>query len=474
MSIVPYGNRISVRPIADISSDPIVADTSAEGFARSLGDRARFEPGRFAHLALSIPAGSYPAYLSGILHAAAGTSPPNTDCPDWHPATDEEVRLVIEHAGYQENDRIATGVCWLMRQRHTSLTTPRCLELLCRYATEHPHPAPGWKVSSNDPHHEHAAISCVRGAAVGAIGQLLFAEPCLLSFFEPTIRRATTDPHPAVRVAVADACLPILNVNRDLAVELFLAACTGPDEMLATRRVSEFVRYSLWSHHGQLGPLLRRMAQSSILEVATAGAAWLTVVSLDDRIPRSEADALARGTPEQRKGVARAAAYNCGDSADVSRCVELLGGLIDDPDEKVREQAGEFLRQTGVLRSPDGRRLAGQFVGSREFGRHPSWLVDALRRHPDSLIPLAPVIESVCVRVAGDLTDPTRREQLQGGYALDRFVPLILRLYEQAEQVGDTRLRTACLDWWDRLLEARMGGAAQVLGELDAGSGIDR
>lgn len=72
------------------------------------------------------------------------------------------------------------------------------------------------------------------------------------------------------------------------------------------------------------------------------------------------------------------------------------------------------------------------------------------------------------MRVAGDLADPARRDQLQGGYALNRFVPLILRLYEQAEQVGDTRLCTACLDWWDRLLEARMGGAAQVLGELEA------
>jgi hypothetical protein len=420
-----------------------------------------------------IPAESYPAYLSGILHAAAQTSPPYAECSDWVPATDEQVTAVVEHVSYREDERIALGMCWLMRQRHQGLSTPRCLELLCQYAVEHPHPAPDWRASSNDTDYETTALNCTRGTAVGAIGQLLYTEPCLMNFFELTLRRTAADPHPAVRVAVVEACLLALNANRDLAVELFMVACDGPDEMLAARRVSEFVRYSLWSHHAWLRPLLRRMAGSSVPAVATAGAAWLAVASLDGRVPRNEVDDLARGTPHQRKGVARAAAHNSDDPAVVARCVQLLGGLIDDPDEKVREQAGEFLRQTGVLRSAEGRRLAGQFAGSQEFGRHPSWLVDALRRHPDSLIPLAPVIEGVCIRVAGDLGDPNRREQLQGGFALDRFVPLILRLYEQAEQVGDRRLRTACLGWWDRLLEARMGGAAQVLGELDAGAGID-
>jgi hypothetical protein len=438
-----------------------------------MSDQARWEPGRFARLALAIPTDSYPAYLSGILHAAATTSPPNTDCPDWHPATDAEVRAVIEHVGYQENERIADGVCWLMRHRPTSLSSPQCRELLCRYATEHPHPAPNWKVSSKDHDYDETASNCIRGTAVRAIGQSLFAEPSQLVFFEPTLHRAAADPHPAIRVALVEACLPILKENRELAVELFLTACIGPEEILATRRVNEFIRYSLWSHHDQLLPLLRRMAGSPIPTAVTTGAVWLTVASLDGRILSSEVNDLARGTQEQRKGVARAAAHNCDDPRAVTRCVELLAGLIDDPDEKVRQEASEFLRQTGILRSPDGRQLAGLFANSREFGRHPSWLVNALRRHPDSLIPLASVIEAVCIRVATDLTDPSRRDQLQGGYALNQFVPLVLRLYEQAEQAKDTRLRTACLDWWDRLLEARMGGAEQVLAELDAGAGTD-
>jgi hypothetical protein len=454
--------------------DDTVADTGSEGFARSFGEQARREPGRFARLALAIPAGANPAYLAGVLHAAAATSPPTTDATDWRPASDDEVRILVEHVGYRENERIAAGMCWLMRQRHASLTTPQCLDLLCRYATDHPHPAAGWVLSSNrELDYDAESMNCTRGTAVGAIGQLLFAEPCQVGGFEPALRRAAGDAHPAVRVAAVEACLPVLNADRNLAVDLFLAACTGPDEMLASRWVSEFVRYSLWSHHRELGPLLRRMAGSSVPTVANTGAAWLTVGSLDGRFPRDEIDGLAGGTPAQRTGVARAAAHNCDDPADLARCVELLGRLVDDADEEVRKQAGEFVRRAGVLRSLDGRGLAAAFVAGREFGREPSGLVEALRRHPDSLIPLAPVIEAVCVRVAGDLTDPARRVKMQGGYALDRFVPLILRLYEQAEQTADGRLRAACLDWWDQLLEARMGGTAQILGEMDAGIRTD-
>ncbi|MFO0879801.1 MAG: hypothetical protein U0840_20835 [Gemmataceae bacterium] len=178
----------------------------------------------------------------------------------------------------------------------------------------------------------------------------------------------------------------------------------------------------------------------------------------------------ARGTSAQRKGVATAAAYNCDDAETCVRCVELLEPLLDDPDQGIREKAGEFLREPEVLRSPTGRRLAVVYAGGQEFTRHPFWLVEAIRKHQDSLVPLAPVFDAVCGRLAADLADPARRGDHRAWVDLERFFPLTLRLYEQAEQGRDVQLRNRCLDWWDRLLEARLGGAAQALGELDAGA----
>jgi hypothetical protein len=468
LQIIKGVNRVRGFHHREVDEDT-VADTSSEGFAASLGERAKWEPGRFARLALLLPASADTAYLVDILYAVAAASPPTTDCHDWKPATDDEVRAVVEHVGYSENERIAHGLVWLMRQRHRSLSSPNCHALIRRYATEHLHPTARWTVSSNrEPDLDAESLNCTRGIAVGIITQLLFDEPCFGSVFESTLRKAAEDIHSAVRVAVIGACLPILNGDRNLAVNLFLATCNGPDDILASRWVSEFIRYTLWSHQKELTPLLRRMAESSTPAVATKGAVWLTAGSLDDRFPHQDVDRLACGTPAQRRGVARAAAHNCGNPKRLVRCVELLGQLIDDSDEGVRKEAGEFVRQDGLLRSAEGRQLASAFVAGREFGREPMGMVEALRRHTDSLIPLAPVMKAVCLRVAGDLSDLTKRAELQGGYALDRFVPLILRLYEQAEQVSDGILRSDCLDCWDQLLEARMGGTAQILGELDA------
>jgi hypothetical protein len=270
-------------------------------------------------------------------------------------------------------------------------------------------------------------------------------------------------------VAATRACLPVLNIDREAAVELFLSAVGDPEQILATRPVNQFIRYALWSHFRRLEPLLTRMAGSSLPAVAAPGAGWVTVGWLGDQAPRSAVDRYLLGSKAQRLGVARAATHNCDDGRVADRCGALLVELIDDPDEDVQAAVAEFLREEAVLRAPVLRDVAIRFVARPGFAAHPSWLVEALRRHADSLLPLAPVISAVCGQLA---THPSVASQDRGGLKsvdLDRFVPLLLRLYEQAEQARDLRLRGECLDWWDRLLEARIGGAVESLTRLDHG-----
>jgi hypothetical protein len=51
-------------------------------------------------------------------------------------------------------------------------------------------------------------------------------------------------------------------------------------------------------------------------------------------------------------------------------------------------------------------------------------------------------------------------------------MPMIFRLLDEAEQVNNPKLRSACLDWWDSLLEARIGAATQLLDRFQAGDEI--
>ncbi len=444
-----------------------LVDTSAEGFARSFGEQANLNPSRFARLALRIPMTAYSGYLSNAVHSAAKVTSQNADCTERECATDDDVRALIEYVAYQTDERLASAFCWLMDGRHSCLTTARSLEIVRQYAIEHPHPAPDWSYTTNgEPDYDSISINCIRGKAIGVIGMLLWERNELMELFEPTIRQAAADPHPAVRVAAIRACLPILNIDRVRAIELVLAACDGVDEVLSSRWISEFLRYTLASHTDLVMPILRRMIQSTNPAVATSGAALLTAEYLQQRIAFDAINDLFTGSVAQRLGVAKVAASWWDDAMFRSRCVTLLERLVNDLDDKVREEAVCFLRHPGFLCSEEGRALTLKFVGSREFARDPSAFVRAIRNHTGSLLQLDDVMEAVCQQIAGALLDSSRRDQLLDSHRTYGLIPLLLRLYEQAEQANDTATRTRCLDWWDAMLQARLGESVNVLEQL--------
>jgi hypothetical protein len=166
--------------------DDYLVDPSAEGYAQILGERVRLEPQRFATLAERVPVEAEPVYWVAILHALQATTPPNTECTNWSPALDTQLTAVIARIGYREDQRIGNALCWLMYQRPRAIETNECLEILTRYVTDHPHPGPNWRSSPrNESDHEVEALNCVRGVAVGAVGRVLFAQPCLLPALLP-------------------------------------------------------------------------------------------------------------------------------------------------------------------------------------------------------------------------------------------------------------------------------------------------
>jgi hypothetical protein len=355
--------------------DSYFTEPTAESYARQLGDEARRQPQRFARLALSIPSDADPQYLSAILYAMADPSPPTQDAADWSPASDDQVTAVIEHVGYRAEGEIGRALCWLMGRHRQALSGSPCMEVLCRYATEHPHPSPDdrvvWK-GEGEIDYDGAAINCTRGIALGVMAQLLFERPSLFESFQLAIRQAVADPSTIVRVAAAGACLPILNTDRESAVELFLYAVSDQNQILATHNVIEFIRYALWSHFPRLEPLLTNMGSSARPAVAAAGAAWTTVAWLGDLAPRSAVDAYLRGSKAQRLGVTRAAAHNCEDARVADRCGALLLELIDDPDGEVQGVVAEFLRGDAVLRTPVMRDVAVRFIAGPGFAAHPT------------------------------------------------------------------------------------------------------
>ncbi len=107
------------------------------------------------------------------------------------------------------------------------------------------------------------------------------------------------------------------------------------------------------------------------------------------------------------------------------------------------------------------------FERSRSFKEHGGTFLYALKRYPTSLYPYTGALLEICdlfsTRFADDSRDP--RFALAGDAR--NLAPLLLRLYEQAQDRGDRDIQRALLNTWDRMLEARVGGVSEALLGID-------
>ncbi|MEO1088830.1 MAG: hypothetical protein AAFY88_31770, partial [Acidobacteriota bacterium] len=314
---------------------------------------------------------------------------------------------------------------------------------------------------------EQDALNCVRGSAGYSIGQLLAKHPSMYGVLGPAIEHLTQYSNIAVRVAGLEACLPMLAVDKNQALQWYLSAILdSPDPILATRQSQRLIRYTYLTHLEQLRPVLGRMIRSLFEDVAEAGAYWVTAVFLVTDAEQGRYEECLSGTAIQRRGVAKVSASLLAHADHWEKAQSVLFQLADDPDESVRREVANCFRKIDLQKTGTPRSWA-RFARSRAFRTEPSHLLQALENQSGDLLPFADCILAVATSFAEDFStaiqDPSSSLALEGSHYL---VPLLLRLYEQAEGQNPV-LHQNCLDLWDRLLEARVGSAIGLNRKID-------
>ena len=251
--------------------------------SRVLESQTEEDPARFANLLHSIPDDANPAYFEAILRGIKGL---NLDT-----ATIVAACLRCHRLPGRPLGRWITGP--LAHSPQSSLPV-EALEMVAWYATEGADPdnelwgaSPGQQSPNYSRDLLTAGINSVRGAAAETIAQLIFDDASHLAFFEPYLRAMVNDRSVAVRTCVAHVLLSILRHNRDFAVELFLVLCQADERLLATRYVEIFLHYAGQTHFQQLEPVLSRMVESQVEDVARAGArqGCLAALEIEDALP---------------------------------------------------------------------------------------------------------------------------------------------------------------------------------------------
>jgi len=394
-----------------------VGEASTRTFSRDLARLAKRFPHRFGRLSLRFPPDVHPDYVRAILEGMRETEPrdvPEAEKAAWRPADKELVESVLARSGDKEDRGIAIEFCRLVRDRAEEVWSDNTIAKLIHYATDHPDPAPEqlntWP-SERGPEVGKATIhsflqntlNCVRGVGALAVGALLRHHPGLLEQLKPCVDRLVSDPHPVVRTAAIEACLPVLNLDRDQAISWFCAASKDDPRVPASRAGVYFFNCGVQSHSGQLAPIIRQMLASEYDDVAQEGAEEVTARWLFHGLFEDELAACRDGTVPQRKGLAKMASIFLLKPEYSARCERILLPLYADEDGDVRRETQHAFRDERIFTIPEAQGAVAEYIKSKAFADDPSPLLWSLKEFSGSLKPFSELILLICEAFAGSL-----------------------------------------------------------------------
>ena len=434
----------------------------AHELSQVLENQVKQEPERFAELVLEFPDDANPSYFEAVLRRISDA---NLDL--------ETVVRVCERCHRIEGRPLGREICEPIAGLAKDNVPPEALDLVAWYATDDPDPQQElWSTQVTPqitPEVEHYyrgdiltnGINTSRGRAAQALARLIESDHQRIAYFQSALEKMVQDPSIAVRSCVAQALIAVLRFDRDLAVDLFRKLCNTEDALLRTPFIERFMYFALQTHFKELAPILERMVNSEIPDVASTGARQACLAALDLPEAAAIADLCLSGSESQRVGAAQVMAGNIKVATCRSFCEDALVSMFSDPNEEVCSEAANCFRRFEGDDLGGYEHLIVRFVLSDAFPKNRFPLLIALER---TTAKLPEVTLSACERfievaglAAGDIS--TR----EAGDA-DTVIKLTLRTYQQS---SDDSIRARSLDLIDKLMEIGAYGIHGALEEID-------
>ena len=343
-----------------------VEESSVSQFSNSLRKAAEANPARFGGFALSLPDDVNTCYISAILQGISQATPPDTweknNKTPWQPCPVSIIKSFFDKYYLSNNSRlkerrdIAISFCRMIERRSEEEWPEKFVDLLVEFALEHHDPIDNCLSVHCDIEASKASpdilytntYNCVRGIAIRAISKLIWNNNDILDKILPHIDRILEDPHPVVRLASLEIILPVMNIDRPIAISWFTKICHGDLRIAATRQAIQVFNCAAQEFYHEFRNLVINMAYSNIPEVAEHGASEITARYLFNGQYESEIDAIQTGNISQRKGVAAVAAYAFSNEKYSHKCSIFLKALLNDTEKDVRDKAAHGNHSAGT------------------------------------------------------------------------------------------------------------------------------
>jgi hypothetical protein len=441
--------------------------------SRQLAEFARQDRNRFAALVTKIPKTVDPLYFSAILD---GMSCHYTNIRNEEKeveqqklaATPTQVFLnVIDCLHSLPNKPCGSAIVNCISMLSDRQIPEQYLGIVSFYAINDPDPntemwqqsAGGSRYFGGNPY-EHG-INSVRGQAALAVSSLLFRDKNRLDGLRPALLALTEDPIISVRACTLTALLPLLNFERNTAVELFCKACNKCEIICGTSPFNNFIHYAIYTHYVQIRQLLQFALNSADSLTVENAARQIILAELGDIDVGQDGIDIRTGNEIKRKAAVSVYARNLTHEVVGNRCALHLRAFFNDKDDTVRKEvAGSFWQMSGK-RLMELKDFIAEFIESKSFENEPERVLHALK---ESNVELPEIICRAAERVLEFLGQEGTNIANKGALITLDISTLIVRQYEQTKS-QDTK--TQCLDLIDQMEKVGHYGIEEELNKID-------
>lgn len=456
-------------------------DGNAERFDRGgphelaslLTEFTRNERNRFAALAIRMPAHVASIYFSAILDGLSSRylNLHNNDNPEEEKQiaaiSSETFFGVIDRLHELPNRPCGPAIVACIQRLSDRQLSARIIEIAFYYACHDPDPSADiWQdkvdrkgFHGGDPYAH--GINCVRGQAAGALATLLYDDHGRLDQLRPALVALSQDPIIAVRTCALKAFTPLLNFDRDFAVELFLKTCDQCEAICATHPFNDFIHYAIHTHYPQLRELIQFALQSGSAVAVENAARQIVLAELQDVLVGADAAEIHKGSEPMRKAAADVYGINLSHPALGNICAARLEMFFADESNAVRlEVASAFSKLSGE-RLLELKDFIARFVESPCFQSEASSLLHALKES-NAELPL--VICRAAERIIEFWNVPSTQAAHHAGMTSYDISTLVVRQYEQTT---DDAVKSRCLALIDEMERAGNFSVSDELAKID-------
>ncbi|WP_043891002.1 hypothetical protein [Paenibacillus sp. Aloe-11] len=451
-----------------ISGKDGILESNPEQFSKDLERIGKKNPNRIAKLALKFDNNVDNYYIRAIFNLIQITEPEgeSIQVDTWKPVSIELAQQLFIKFSDRDEINVVSAFCRAIERRASENWSNEVLELICNLAKYHENPEEGkLNVQSSEDKEGKTinllvtnSMNCIRGSATRAIAALLWENLNNYMKLKETIKAIVNDEHIAVNMAAIECILPIMNIERDIAVNWFFSLVQKDIRVAGHPNVYNLFYNLVETDEKKVQDIIISMYESGFEDVSELGGRHIANMNIlygyfEDIIFNNGIK-----TKSQKKGIVELAIVLIKYSTFHSKCQRIILFFLDDKEIDSRIFS-RILNEKSVNLEEDADFIMDLVSSSSEsYTIHR--FIDLINEGSSSIKGLESSIVKMCKSIVYRICKRADNF-IENQYGFANELSKLLTVLFEATQ-NSSLLQEECLNTWDIMFENRIGATRQI------------